>query len=70
MPILPPPVAPLCEVIKVLAVLRIDHIPDVSGHLLEKQDLDDIVQGVRLQGDELVYQDRGLSDGLADGLSG
>jgi len=69
-PVLPPLVAPLCEAIKDLVVIRIDHIPDVSGYLPGKQDLDDIVQGVQLQGDELVYQDRGLSGGPANGRSG
>jgi hypothetical protein len=38
-------VAPRHDVIRVLVVLR-NHIPDVSGHLPEKRDLYDVVQGV------------------------
>jgi hypothetical protein len=38
---------PLREVIKVLIVLGINHIPNVYGNLPEKQDLYDFVQGVR-----------------------
>jgi hypothetical protein len=48
---------PLCAIILVPVVFRIDHVLDISGHFAEKQDLYDLVQRVRLQGDELVQQD-------------
>jgi len=52
--------ASLGEVIQGLVVLRIDHVLDVAGHFPEEEDPDNDVQQVRLQGDKLFYQDRGL----------
>ncbi len=49
--------ASLGEVIQSLVVLRIDHVPDVAGHFPEEEDPDNVVQQVRLEGDELVHQD-------------
>jgi hypothetical protein len=45
---------------QVLVVFRVDHVPDVSGHVPEKQGLYDAVQRVRFQGDELVHQGGGF----------
>jgi hypothetical protein len=50
-------IAPLCEVVQVLVVLQVDHIPNVSGHLQEKQGFYDVIQVIQFLGDEMVHQD-------------
>jgi hypothetical protein len=53
--ILPNFVAVLSEGGQGRVVPRVNHVPDVSGHLEEDEDLLDIVQRVWSQGCELVH---------------
>jgi hypothetical protein len=59
-PTLPNLVAPLREGGQVWEIPGVDYVPDVCGHLVEEQDLLDLVHRGWLQGVELVHQDRWL----------
>jgi hypothetical protein len=45
-PVIPYLIASLREVVQVLVIFRVDHVPDVSVHFAEEQGLNDVVQRV------------------------
>jgi hypothetical protein len=59
-PILPNFVTPLVKGLRILELPRVDQISDIARQLVETEDRLDLLRGGRLQGVELVTQDRGL----------